>query len=56
MKKLLRQYLAFLARILIKRKRPFVIGVTGTAGKTTVTSFVVQFLQQEFGDDAVEFS
>ena len=56
MKKLLRQYLAFLARILIKQKKPFVIGVTGTAGKTTVTSFVVQFLQQEFGEDAVEFS
>ena len=56
MKKLLRQYLAVLARILIKQKKPFVIGVTGTAGKTTVTSFVVQFLQQEFGEDAVEFS
>ncbi len=56
MKKFLRQYLAFLARILIKQKKPFVIGVTGTAGKTTVTSFVVQFLQQEFGEDAVEFS
>lgn len=56
MKKLLRQYLAFLARVLIRRKKPFIIGVTGTAGKTTVTSFVVQFLQHEFGEDAVEFS
>jgi len=33
-----------LARQVIKRHRPFIIGITGTVGKTTVTNFVYDFL------------
>lgn len=56
MKKFLRIYLATMARILIKIKKPHIIGVTGSAGKTTISKFVVEYLQSEFGEENVDFS
>lgn len=56
MHKILRIYLAILAKILIKIKKPYIIGVTASAGKTTISRFVISYLQSEFGEDSVEFS
>ncbi len=56
MKKFLRIYLATLAKILIKIKKPYIIGVTGSAGKTTISKFVVQYLEAEFGKNSVDYS
>lgn len=56
MHRLLKIYLAFLARTLIRIKKPSIIGVTGTAGKTTISRFVSVFLTEEFGEENVGFS
>lgn len=42
--------LASLAEQVIKRHRPFIIGITGTVGKTTSTHFVYDFLHTLYGD------
>jgi len=43
-KKILRDHFARCARRLIRRHHPYVIGVTGTVGKTTTTHFIYEFL------------
>lgn len=48
MKPLILAILAFLARSVIARHKPFVIGVTGTVGKTTTTSFIADFLSVRY--------
>jgi UDP-N-acetylmuramoyl-tripeptide--D-alanyl-D-alanine ligase len=53
---LLRQYLAFLARVIIHTKKPYIIGVTGTVGKTTITHLIAQVLVDRFGKKSVGFS
>lgn len=49
-------YLAFLARMLIKIKKPYIIGITGTVWKTTVSSYVSELLVAEYGRKNVGFS
>jgi UDP-N-acetylmuramoyl-tripeptide--D-alanyl-D-alanine ligase len=44
--KYLLPYLSFWTNIVLKRKRPLIIGVTGTAGKTTVTKMIGHVLMQ----------
>lgn len=56
MHKILLFLISNLAKILLKIKKPYIIGVTASAGKTTISRFVVQYLQQEFGENSVEFS
>lgn len=48
--------LGFFARSLIRIKKPFIIGVTGTVGKTTITAHIATFLKQEFGEKEVMIS
>ncbi len=49
-------FLGFFARTIIQFKKPFIIWVTGTVGKTTVTTHIATFLVHEFGESAVMFS
>lgn len=43
-----RKALQGLARIVFQEKRPFVIGVTGTVGKTTAKEFIAGILSEKF--------
>lgn len=52
----LRHFLAFFAKIIIKFHKPCIIWITGTAGKTTISRFVITFLQENFWEKSVEFS
>jgi UDP-N-acetylmuramoyl-tripeptide--D-alanyl-D-alanine ligase len=44
--KYLLPYLSFWTSIILRRKKPLIIGVTGTAGKTTVTKMIGHVLMQ----------
>ncbi len=48
--------LSFLAHLIISRHRPYIIGVTGTVGKTTITTHIAQFLIEEYGNKNVGYS
>ncbi len=50
MKKIFLILLARLSKQIIKKHRPFIIGITGTVGKTTVTNFVYDFLRTLHGE------
>lgn len=56
MKDLFLSILRFFARSLILRHHPFVIGVTGTVGKTTISSHIATYLRCEFGESNVRIS
>lgn len=56
MQKIILFYLSFLSKILLKIKKPYIIGVTASAGKTTISKFVITYLEEEFGAENVEFS
>ncbi len=45
--------LGFLARHIVRVHKPYIIGVTGTVGKTTITSHVAKFLSEQFGSTHV---
>jgi len=53
---LLRSSLAILARMIIRTKTPYIIGITGTVGKTTLSHLVAQMLKEAYGDGAVGYS
>lgn len=48
--------LAFFARAIIRRHHPYVIGVTGTIGKTTLSTNIAHLLRTYYGDTAVLLS
>lgn len=50
MKQIILGLLALLTKQIIKKHRPFIIGVTGTVGKTTATNFIYDFLRTLHGD------
>ncbi len=50
------QILAFIAWLIIKRHRPYIIGVTGTVWKTTITSHVAHFLSKQLDKKNVGYS
>lgn len=56
MQHILLSLLAFWARLIILRHRPYIIGVTGTVGKTTITTHIARFLTQELGSHQVGYS
>ena len=56
MQHILLSLLAFFARLIISRHQPYVIGVTGTVGKTTITTHIARFLTQELGSHQVGYS
>lgn len=47
-KKLITKYLAIMARVLLWRKKPKIIAVTGSAGKTSTVRFLSQILSYDF--------
>jgi UDP-N-acetylmuramoyl-tripeptide--D-alanyl-D-alanine ligase len=51
MKKYILLIIQKLSKAIIDKYRPFIIGITGTVGKTTTTHFVYEFLHSIHGDD-----
>lgn len=49
-------FLSFFARLIITRHKPYIIGVTGTVGKTTITTHIAHFLARELGSSNVGYS
>ncbi|MDQ1343284.1 MAG: Mur ligase protein [Patescibacteria group bacterium] len=50
MKAIFLRILHFLARKVVEKHRPFIVGITGTVGKTTTTHFVYDFLHSLYGE------
>lgn len=50
MKEFILTLLRKLSKKIIQKHRPFIIGITGTVGKTTATNFVYDFLRTLHGD------
>jgi UDP-N-acetylmuramoyl-tripeptide--D-alanyl-D-alanine ligase len=50
------EILRIISRFIILRHHPIIIGVTGTVGKTTITTHVAQFLLRELGKGSVGYS
>jgi UDP-N-acetylmuramoyl-tripeptide--D-alanyl-D-alanine ligase len=48
--------LAFFSRLIIQVHKPYIIGVTGTVGKTTITNHVAHFLSSHFWGKKVGYS
>ncbi len=53
MQKLLLFFLRFFAKLIIDRHKPYVIGVTGTVGKTTQTTYITRFLREIYDERSV---
>lgn len=49
-------FLGFFSRIIIRRHKPYIIGVTGTVGKTTITTHIARFLVRQYGTKNVLYS
>ncbi len=56
MQKILLSLLAFFSRAIIKKHKPYVIGVTGTIGKTTITTYIAEYLRAVYGEWNVRIS
>jgi UDP-N-acetylmuramoyl-tripeptide--D-alanyl-D-alanine ligase len=56
MQKIILSLLAYLARAIIMRHKPYVIGVTGSIGKTTLTTYISEYLRLIYGESAVDVS
>lgn len=56
MQKIILFLLAFFARSIVNFHKPFIIGVTGTVWKTTITSHIRNFLVQEISENDVGYS
>lgn len=56
MQRLFLSLLAALARGIVTVHRPYVIGVTGTAWKTTISTHIAHFIESQFGKDVVMYS
>ncbi len=56
MQNILLLLLAFVARLIIIKHRPYIIGITGTVGKTTITTHIAHFLSRELGSKNVGYS
>jgi UDP-N-acetylmuramoyl-tripeptide--D-alanyl-D-alanine ligase len=56
MQKILLILLSSLARRIIMRHKPVIIGVTGTVGKTTITTHITKLLLDHFPREAIGFS
>ncbi|GAB0174515.1 MAG: hypothetical protein HHAS10_03940 [Candidatus Altimarinota bacterium] len=53
MQTLLLTLLKFFSKLIIERHRPYIIGVTGTVGKTTQTTYITRFLREVYGEKNV---
>jgi UDP-N-acetylmuramoyl-tripeptide--D-alanyl-D-alanine ligase len=48
--------LRFFSRLILRVHKPYIIGITGTVGKTTISHHISQFLIREFGKGTVMYS
>lgn len=53
MQTILLTFLKFFSKLIIERHRPYIIGVTGTVGKTTQTTYITRFLREVYGEKNV---
>lgn len=51
LRNLIKYYLKFWVNLVLKKYRPKIIAVTGTAGKTTTKQVIFTILKEKFGDD-----
>lgn len=56
MQNILLLFLGFFARLIVQKHKPFIIGVTGTVGKTTITTHIARFLIHHYWSEQVWFS
>lgn len=42
-------FLGFIARLIIQKHKPYIVGITGTVGKTTIATHTAHFLAKQFG-------
>ena len=56
MQTILLSFLAFFARNIIRIHKPYIIGVTGTVGKTTISGHIASYLIHELGQGTVMYS
>lgn len=49
-------FLGWVARLIIKIHKPYIIGITGTVGKTTISSHIAKFLIHTYGISNVSIS
>ena len=56
MNTLLLFFLSFFAKKIIQKHKPYVIGVTGTIGKTTLTTYIANYLELIYGEEHVGIS
>ncbi|MBP9779171.1 hypothetical protein KBD33_00940, partial [Candidatus Gracilibacteria bacterium] len=56
MKKFLLHILKYTARSLVAIHHPYIIGITGTVGKSTITAHVGKFLSENYGARNVRYS
>ena len=56
MQKIVLFFLRLISRAIILRHKPFIIGITGTVWKTTITSHVFSLLSRAYGTESVRYS
>lgn len=49
-------FLGFIARLIIQKHKPYIVGITGTVGKTTIATHTAHFLAKQFGAKNVWYS
>ncbi|MCX6766275.1 MAG: Mur ligase family protein [Candidatus Moranbacteria bacterium] len=52
-KKIVQFYLKLFTKIILWRKKPFIIAVAGTTNKTTVKEYILKFLREKYGEQEV---
>jgi UDP-N-acetylmuramoyl-tripeptide--D-alanyl-D-alanine ligase len=56
MQKIILSLLALLARAIIHKHKPYIIGVTGSIGKTTLTTYIAEYLKLIYSEKDVSIS
>ena len=52
-KKIVQFYLKQFTKIILWRKKPFIIAVAGSTNKTTVKEYILKFLREKYGNEEV---